>query len=171
MSDFLPAEETTFKRGKAKPQELKPWQAMHNGKPIPKVRCWDDPLGCEEWKLKGEFRWHPHLCDSCTLALANDYQVPIRDVDILVLLIHQDNSLQKSAKVMGGNADKLAALYKGRQSHLSQLHRAMMEGWFQKDKVPAVNKTYRLWFYDQAGVDPVKSRKPAPGFAEMEPVR
>lgn len=167
MNDFLPPE-PKFKKGAAKPQELKPWQTSFNGKIAQKVRCWDDPLGCEQFVVRGDAKWHPHLCDSCVTALCNDYQVDRRDADILTLLIKQDESLQKSARVLGGNEDKLEALRKGRTVHIPQLLRSMIPVWKDHGKVATLNKTYRLWFYDQAGVDTAKSRKPAPGFAQMD---
>jgi uncharacterized protein YcfL len=92
-----------------------------------------------------------------------------KDIDILALLIHQDASLVNSARVLGGDSKKIAALQEGATVHLPDLLRTMQRVWKDPQKVAFTNRTYRLWFYDEAGVDVAKSRAPAPGFAAMEP--
>jgi hypothetical protein len=168
MNDFLEPEDLApFKRGRGKVVAMKPHQAKDGEKVVSRFRCWDGLLGCEQYRSKAEFRWHPLLCDACSLAITSRHNFEVRDIDYLAIFLAQDASLAKAAKVMGGSTDKIAAMQEGTPFHLPDLFRAINGVRKNAKNVEDTNRAYRMWFYDQAGADPVQSRKPAPGFAAL----
>lgn len=164
--DFMTDNQPRFKKGKAKPLALKPNQALVDGKIVQKGRCWDGLLGCEEHKFKGEFRYHPLLCDGCAYAIADAYGVPRSDVELLTLLLHMDAGLYRSAKYLHANADKVTALEKGRGIYLKQLFTSVKAAGGNSKKVEAKIRAFRDWFHAEAEIE-VAPQKGAQGFKSL----
>lgn len=164
--DFMTDNQPRFKKGKAKPLALKPNQALVDGKIVQKGRCWDGLLGCEEHKFKGEFRYHPLLCDGCAYAIADAYGVPRAEVEMLTLLLHMDAGLYRSAKYLNANPDKVEALGKGREVYIRNLFASVKAAGGNAEKVKAKIRAYRDWFHAEAEIE-VEKPKGAQGFKSL----
>lgn len=162
--DFMPPE--TYRKGKAKPPALKAHQTMVDGEVVRKGRCWDGLLGCEEYKFKGEFRYHPLLCDGCAYAIADAYGAPRADVELLTLLLHMDAGLYRSAKYLKANPDKVEALGKGREIYIRNLFQSVKAAGGNGDKVKAKIRAFRDWFHAEAEIE-VEKPKGAQGFKSL----
>lgn len=165
MTDDFNAPEP-FRKGKAKVQSLKPWQAMVDEQLVDKPRCWDGTNGCEEYKFKGEFRWHPRICDRCAQAMCNRFGVPMSEAEMLALLLAQDAGLFRSARYLHANPDKVTAMEKGREVYIPELFRSIRAAGANSKKIETANKAYRDWFHASLEIE-VTPPKHAQGFTSV----
>lgn len=165
MDDFMSPE--PFRKGKSKVVELKAWQSRQGEKvTVSKFRCWDDPLGCEAFKVSTDFRFHPRICNACSAAISTRYGVKQSEMPMLGLILTLDHGLFKSVRYLKAPADKVEALDRAKEIHVKRLMDSIQAAGANQSKIKAVHKAYRDWFYAQAEVE-LEKPKGAQGFASV----
>ncbi len=157
MSDDFMDEQPRFKKGKAKAVALKPWQSF-NGTAIEvtKFKCWDGFHGCEQYKSKESYKWAPRVCDTCTTGFAAKYGVKYSEIDALLSVLEMVSRLYGSLTYLKAKPDKIEALRRSQEMHVSRLMQSLIKDWGKSSKVTATTVSYRDWFYAQADLENTK---------------
>jgi hypothetical protein len=168
MSDFYGGGD--FQKGKSKTLALKPWQSQGENTVVvqTKKRCWDGLFGCEQYKSFDEFKVHHQICSACITGICLKYHVPRSYADYLMVLLWQENSLQKSAKTLGASKERLGAMEKAQEFHVAKIFDSIFKaGDRNANEVKRLIKVYRKWFYEQAGVGTVETADHVKGFSSV----
>lgn len=156
-----------FSKNKGSKADLKPWQSKE-GETVTQSakRCWDGLYGCEEYKKFEEYRWHPHICQKCLMALCNRYNFEQKYSDFLIWFLWQESNLLKSSRFCGGNVDKINALERTSEQRIRGLWEKINAIGPFLDKIRDANMNYRDWFYKEVGLKFEKGSK-ADGFLSV----
>jgi predicted PolB exonuclease-like 3'-5' exonuclease len=162
MDDFNSPE--PYRKGKSKVIELKAWQSRQGDKiSVSKFRCWDGNLGCEQFKGKDDFKWHPRLCNACTAAISTRFGVKQSEMEMLGLLLSMDAGLFRSVVYLKAPTSKVEALRAGQEMHVKHLMDSINK---DQQKIKTLVKSYTDWFYAQCEIEITKPSH-ASGFTSL----